>query len=1429
MGLLPGGLSEAAAETAVRAGPSAVSGPGVDDTGSDGAGSSQTSPEDEALEQAKRTGEKVEVAALRGETRDVFATPDGQFEANEYLRPVRARVGGEWKPVDTDLAKDGDGMVAPKVATVDVAFSGGGKGPMVQLQRVGRELSLSWPTELPAPTLDGATATYPEVLPGVDLRLSAQVDGFSQLLVVKSAEAAANPELEKLQLRMAADGVQVQKTATGGLEAIDEGAKTAVFEASAPLMWDSSAAAPKAALDAAALKASGLRAVAPKAETRKAREAAEPGNATREPGAGESGKLAPIDVDVPASGERLVLTPDHEVLKGRDTVYPVYLDPQWHTPRATAWTMASKYWANAPQWKFNGKSDEGLGYCEWHYCNPQDTKRLFYRIPTSTYAGKTVLSAEFVVRNTWSASCSDREVQLWRTKDIDASTTWNSQDHSNFWLDKLATRSFAYGWDGCAAGDAEFDVKSAVQEAANKKWPTMTFGLRATSESDRYAWKRFSDKAHLRVKYNRAPRQIKTSQLLMEYGGRCVGPDDAPRVRSNGWLHANNVTDPDGDRVSVEFQAAWDSGDGKGTIPRWKPGRTNSKKSGSDFRAHLPATIPMNKTIAWYVRSYDGSQYSPWSSAGSPTSCYFSYDSSVPKAPGVSSDQYPASDPENPDDPWLDGVGQYGDFTLDSSSADVTRYRYGINQSPSAKNEITTSGGAAKVVKVLPAKPGLNFVTAQAFDKAGNASEIRTYQFRVKAGQPERAIWRFDEDPRATAAAGSAPPRATRLHGGAQLGVPGAMGTALKLDGTTGYASTDTPVVDTHGGFTVSAWVNLSEVPKDRGAVVAAQPGNHRPGFELYYSSAYQRWAFNQWASDDPQARIVRVMPAQPGGVKAGQWTHLVGTYDSVAQRLKLFVNGKQVGETAHTTAWNARRGLQIGATGYDGKPDLFFPGTIDELQIFDKGIAPEEVERLYAKQRVGDPGRPAVAVFGLDEQAGDATVNGYGDVLPARFHGGAKAGTPGISRKALWLDGVDDYARVGVPHLNTTRSFAVSLWAKLPKTKPDRAAVAIAQSGNQKAGFELYYSSAYDRWVLNQHSADTADATSVRVMQPDGAKAYANSWTHLVGVHDTIADTLTLYVNGTSAGSVKLGGSWGAAGPMFVGAGASAQTPGNFFQGQIDDVRLFARPVSSGEVRQLFKQSPEVKGRWRFEEASGTPLTSPDDLPKDGNPMKLVGSATVGRGRVEKGALQLDGVNDYAASDTVPVDTSGSYTVTAWAQAAATPRKSAALVSAEGSHHSGFVVRYVPDAGQATGRGRWRITLPNKDAADASLAHVDNDQFSSVTDWTHLALVYDGFAKEARLYVDGRLQEIACSDANGDGEADDSTCADRVPWAENVLTFQATKSLQIGRAKSAGAWGEYWPGSVDDVWTFQGSLSESQIARLAQARLGMPTEVPSD
>ncbi|MFY7567748.1 LamG-like jellyroll fold domain-containing protein [Streptomyces sp. WI04-05B] len=241
----------------------------------------------------------------------------------------------------------------------------------------------------------------------------------------------------------------------------------------------------------------------------------------------------------------------------------------------------------------------------------------------------------------------------------------------------------------------------------------------------------------------------------------------------------------------------------------------------------------------------------------------------------------------------------------------------------------------------------------------------------------------------------------------------------------------------------------------------------------------------------------------------------------------------------------------------------------------------------------------------------------------------------------------------------------------------------------------------------------------------------------------------------------------------------------------------MYDRVISDDEVRALFKQHPVVKGRWNFESASGSPATSPDSSAQN-RPVTFYNGAKTGEAWVDSGALVLDGDNDYAATGSVPIDTSQSFTVTAWALApSGRPQEAGVVLSQAGAVNSAFTVGYEPgpddgDPSTPITTGRWRINMPDADTTSAGEATVTStllDEYSA-NGWNHLALVYDAFADQVKLYVNGQLEQFVCADDNADGTQDDPACTDHVSWADNTVGFNATKTLELGRAKTAGVWG---------------------------------------
>ncbi|MFE6056302.1 LamG-like jellyroll fold domain-containing protein [Kitasatospora sp. NPDC056446] len=1430
-----------------------------------GATESQDTAETLAVHEAASTGKPVEVLAKRSETSDTVAQPDGKLTTTTYVQPKRVRKNGAWVELDPTLQSVPGGAVAPKGSTADLRFSGGGSAPLVTMARAGKELKLSWPKPLPKPTINGATAEYASILPDVDLRLSATKTGFTQVIVVHTPEAAKNPELDQLRLGLQGSGLTFSQEADGTLKAKDPSGGGTVFEAPVPVMWDSSK--PAVPADAPAGPPAGTPAPAAPKALKAAPQAQSAQQAPQAPAApqaqsappadtaaagygdlpGEGAKMTRLKVELPKDG--LVLSPDQGMLGAADTVYPVMIDPAWNTPHAGDWAGVSRAYPSQPYWHFSYNSsyvhDWGVGYCNGDSrCVPADVKRAFFQV-ANPFVGKQVLSATFGTYESWSYSCDARPVELWSTGYISPGLTWNSQNGSGFWSRYLQTINTAKGWSGtCPGGWLEYGedgaVRNLVQDAANWGWSTITFGLKAQNEGDTLAWKRFTDDAYLQVNYNLRPNQIPMSDMTMSPGSVC----QYPGIRINRMPQVTTrATDPDGEAIGVQFAVGWD--DGTGLRRRWwstgsedaAPGGNTFKASGSIFSWPLPTSLPQNLQLDWEARAWDGAQWGPWSADGDPTGCYFIVDTSAPDGPAITSDAYPGSKDATAALPWTDGVGRNGLFTFKSAATDVVKYQWGLDTSPSAANEVATSGGAGQSVRVQPQTAGVHFISARAVDGAGNASQPETYYFNVLSGQTQRTGWSMD-DPSGTTVTGTGGSFEATLGSGAALSSAGTpadahSGTALKLDGTAdGYAETQGTVLNTTRGFAVSAWVNLTDNTRNRVAV--SENGSSAARFALgTFGGKWTMWT----SSQDHPTNYALETASSDAPVVLGQWTHLVGVYDPAAKTSTLYVNGVPGTPVNVAANWDAHGALEFGRSKYFGNWTDPWKGSVDEVRLWDRNLSKAEAADVAADKQLAT-GLPARSVWHFD----DTTVKPVGttetDNLTA--YNGVALGKPGIADKAIHLDGVDDYLRGTRPQVDGSRDFSVSTWVKLPAPTPGDTTpkMAVTQIGQHNNEFSLYYSPYWGRWIFGRYKEDTSTDTLVRTWQDactagtqiNGVPCFTGTtgeWTHLLGVSDTAAKKLRLYINGFLVGEADYtqNAPWANPGPIQIGAVNREGVNGEFFGGDIDDVRIYDRVVTGPEATAMVQQRPQLAGRWKLSAATGTPAVTPDEGPAKAGAQLGGGASIKADGGVlpAPGTLLLDGSTGYAATTSTPMHTGQSFTLAGWANTAGVPTRKMTALSVAGANNSAVTVRWVPLGNNpVTGQpyGQWEAEVRDTDANTGGkrtkTAHTA--AISVMENWTHLAVSYDAFADRLALYVNGQVENQGCADG-------DKTCVPHVSWAPGVpQPYEAGSGVQFGRNKESGAWGEYFSGELDDVWLYQGVLSPVQIAKLANYNVELDT-----
>ena len=413
---------------------------------------------------------------------------------------------------------------------------------------------------------------------------------------------------------------------------------------------------------------------------------------------------------------------------------------------------------------------------------------------------------------------------------------------------------------------------------------------------------------------------------------------------------------------------------------------------------------------------------------------------------------------------------------------------------------------------------------------------------------------------------------------------------------------------------------------------------------------------------------------------------------------------------------------------------------------------------------------------------------------------------------KALTGDG-DDW--ISAPHtLDTTKSFAVTAWARLDDL--NGTSTIVSQDGRSMSAFQLG-KLASGRWGFQRPDVDGAAVGAPYMVE--GPIAQEDVWTHLAGVYDAPAGTITLYVNGEPAGTTAAPVVWDhPTGELQIGAALKLGVRQNRVLGSVDDVTAYGRALFPDEVRELAGRDLTLRHNWRLDEGQGA--SAADAV--GGSAAAAPAAAQVGwTDGVVGNALELDGVDDHLSAKDLDVRTDGSFTVSAvvqldrdkactwddWEEGGAEPGPGECVhtaLSLDGASDgdSRFRLGYQAGADAAHENGDWVFEMSNEDRTKvASVGLFRCDPFNPDPDApcdfdrpVHLTGIFHAPTGRIWLFVD----------------------AVRVSEGDGVQAWPSPGDLQVGRGRDdSGDPAEYFPGVIDDVRAYTGAFNDTRVKEL--------------
>lgn len=587
--------------------------------------------------------------------------------------------------------------------------------------------------------------------------------------------------------------------------------------------------------------------------------------------------------------------------------------------------------------------------------------------------------------------------------------------------------------------------------------------------------------------------------------------------------------------------------------------------------------------------------------------------------------------------------------------------------------------------------------------------------------------------------------------------------------------------------FTLSVWT-------------AATPGNNgsmRSVIHLYTDATHYHAI--GWVGT---TGVVRIAGESGGGfvAKSGstvglnKWVHMVGVFNSATDRV-LYIDGVvdttdnvSIPEVPNPTGLNAFYGA--GASYMKA----------DDVRIYNRALSANEISRLYnmgASSKFKTPSSLGLLsglvghwTFDGNKISGTSALDSSVSNKTGIITGATK--TIGKLGQGLNFDGSSDYVSV-TNAITLVSPYSVSMWFYPRQIGPSRGLI--------DGGTGVLTILDGSRIQIVANSAGTFRTWCNKTFTADDL----NKWWHLTYIVNstTNASLWKCYLNSTNVGVVDSDSSGTYKEPTTSWTLGAYYNNSYWFDGVLDDVRIYNRAISDSEIKELYNLGVATKinksptnsltsglvGYWTFDGAdtywssatAGT-VTDKSGNNNTGTLTNMSRSTSPAMGKLGQ-AFKFDGADDYVTS--ARVFNNLPFTLSGWVKSDGS--KKGTIVGESASAGTYYVSIGINNDGKAYANWQYNGALQQANGT----SNISNK-------WSLITATYystGGFNSSMDLYVNGIL-ESSSSDFNMAG------------------IFSQFNNTAIGRVSTSTP-ANYMNGSLDDVRIYSRVLSADEIQQL--------------